>query len=121
MSEQGRQVPDVKGISRVKSAALEAREEAKGMQKEVNNLEGIDRAEYERTRAWTAAQNRWWKNRRNMLQGAWTKAEDLSLAAGHDFTDRRGIRRKLAGGSIVEGAIRLYMEKYAHYLIAASI
>ena len=50
-----------------------------------------------------------WNHRRDVVDGAWASAKQLSLDAGHNFNDRSGVRQQLETESIMDRAVRKYL------------
>ena len=72
-----------------------------------------DEGLYRRTGRWTDLQQHPWLDRRAVADRAWETAHRLSYDAGHDFTDRSGVRQVISQESIAARAVRTYLEKTA--------
>ena len=103
-------LPPVRGMTRTMSAAAQARHDAREAADKVIELEQLDLKKYEETGVWTEAMANTWKARRATADEEWEFAKKLSLDAGHNFTDRSGVMQRIARESIVETAVRSYLE-----------
>jgi len=101
-------IPQVQGIVARLSPGQLARGAVREMEQELKSLENQEWRQYQETKVWTPKQDEDWIARRYNLACEWRAAEELSYAAGHDFTDRRGNRIMLTEESIVTRAVRTY-------------
>ena len=81
------------------SDAAEARKHARELQKAYKRVQ------------WTEEKQRAREKMRTELDLAWSHAERLSFAAGHDFVGRNGETIQVAQPCVVELAVQKYLEK----------
>ena len=110
-AQMGFPLPDVQGMTKTMSAAACARQDAMEIEEEVLAYEKYDLDLYSHTGEWTEEMAHIWADRRGVSDRAWEWAHRLSHDAGHNFTDRSGVWQKIAKESIVERAVRTYLEK----------
>ena len=100
----GMEAPPLRELS---EAAL-ARAYAREMEQELKDLEESEWEEWKWSYLWNVEQQVQWWTRRAQVEAAWDEADRLSFDAGHDFTDRRGVRRYMSEESVDDRAVRTF-------------
>ena len=101
-------IPRVRGVQ--KPMPSQARKDATRMENECKAYEKQDMDRRRRTNVWTQHDQDVWDDRRRTVDEAWDAANALSLDAGRIATDQDGNMVEVQHESIVERAVRLYLE-----------